>query len=396
VWLAGVGIYITGTFAQSYGANLQRASLTQEEQRFANPADRREKSKQPRWVRGLICMVLAGFFMSFALFFATQTQLAPLQLFLFASNFIFAYLLNGEPFDWATDGTATAVVAVGVFMCLAAAPKETHNWDQGEMWDVIVSASWISFSVCAPCSIFGLLSLQKVLLAECETAGLVPGTSLSPWKSTALSMTYGALPGTMGGVNITLTKTTFSLIVGQWNHHNGIGGVFSSPLLYVVSGGLVVTFLLQTKLTIDGLEACSPIIVMSTFAVCEMSVATLGGLLCFHDYNQFELWSALLFGFGMLIALGGMIFMARMRYGVEVVVRERRLSEITVITNDEMEDYNAVSGFSEFPDGSSKVNSPALDAFVASNADVEERSDSEIKELTADHATDADKLIIIL
>ena len=106
VWLAGVGICITGTLAQSYGANLQRASLTQEEQRFANPADRREKSKQPRWLRDFICMVLAGFFMSFALSFATQTQLALLQLFLFASNFIFAYLLNGEPFDWATDGTA--------------------------------------------------------------------------------------------------------------------------------------------------------------------------------------------------------------------------------------------------------------------------------------------------
>ena len=93
--------------------------------------------------------------------------------------------------------------------------------------------------------------------------------------------------------------------------------------------------------------------------------------------------------------------MARMRYGVEVIVRERRLSEITVIiiTNDEvntMEDYNAVSGFSEIPDGSSKVNSPALDAFVATNADVKEKNDAEfeIKVLTAYDTTDTDRIIL--
>ena len=64
--------------------------------------------------------------------------------------------------------------------------------------------------------------------------------------------------------------------------------MFSSWLLYLVSFSLLGTFLLELKCTTDGLQYSSAMIVVSTLAVVEEVVATMGALLYFQDYKYFD------------------------------------------------------------------------------------------------------------
>ena len=47
-------------------------------------------------------------------------------------------------------------------------------------------------------------------------------------------MSYGAIAGAFGGVNVTLTRTVFSLIVGEYDN-GGILGMVSSPALWATA-----------------------------------------------------------------------------------------------------------------------------------------------------------------
>eukprot|EP00957_Ditylum_brightwellii_P131009 9993108-Ditylum_brightwellii.AAC.1 len=87
-------------------------------------------------------------------------------------------------------------------------------------------------------------------------------------------MSYGALAGAFGSLNVTLTKKVFSLIVGQVENE-GLVSLFTSPLLYGVAFFLVLTYILQIVVTVSGLEVTSVIIVISAHAVTEEVVATL-------------------------------------------------------------------------------------------------------------------------
>jgi len=309
MWFVGVLIYITGALGQSYGANLQR----QDERLKESEAQLDTAPKTCRSLRGVIAMAISGTFMSLSLLFAAQTQIAPLCLCMFAGNFFFAYWINDEPFDPRTDGLCILVVTLGVLLCLLAAPKTDSTYDEKEMWQhLILSPTWITFAVAAPALIFGMICLKTVLSLRLSST-----SEPLPWTETALNMCWGALPGSVGGVNITLSKTLFSLIIGQFNNHDhDVMAVLECPTVYVVGLSLGTTFLLQNALIVDGLKACTAITVMSTFAVSEMIVAICGGIFCFHDFNNFTAVRAATFAVGVLVAVTGVVMITRFRVEV--------------------------------------------------------------------------------
>jgi len=302
-WLVGVIIYLIGTTSMALGANLQRYSLTHEEEKPEE--ERRPKMKQPWVVVGFCLMVMSGIFLSLALVFATQTQLAPLILFIFLSNALFAHFLNKEPFYAKSDGFATFLVCVGVLACVVSAPHNNKYYDTDAMIELMKAASFICFMAGVSGFIIAVWLWKLRVMKQC--GGDI--TSLPKNKMMALQLAFGSLPGALGGLNITLTKSTFSLIIGQINDH-GFVGIFISPLLYGLAAVLVGTYVLQMKSTVDGLELCSAMIVISTQAVSEMVTATLGGILYFQDYTQFKAWSATVFCVGNVLALCGVGILA--------------------------------------------------------------------------------------
>jgi len=323
LWPIGVCIYVIGTVGEALGANLQRYSFRKEE--IKPPAERLTAWKQTPWVTGFFLFIFSGIGMSLSLFFATQTQLAPLQLCLFVNNALFAHFMNEEPFDWKTDGVATAAVMTGVLMCVVVAPKDNHDQTDDEMLELFSAPSFIVFISLTVSFIVGVFLTRRWIWKEAEWDVCKIKTA---WKFTVLNLSFGALAGALGGLNLTLTKTTFSLIVGEYKD-DGILGILSSPVLWVVSMTLVTTYILQMKSNVDGLAQCSAMIVISTHCVTEEVVAVFGGILYFQDYKQFNTVTWSMLPLGNLIAVVAVVCLGHFRSKIEMAekLRLRQLEE---------------------------------------------------------------------
>mmetsp|Transcript_15112 Transcript_15112/g.22070 ORF Transcript_15112/g.22070 Transcript_15112/m.22070 type:complete len:374 (+) Transcript_15112:153-1274(+) len=314
LWFVGVAIYIGGTMGESLGANLQRGSLMREQLKAEEDPlyEMPSKLDQPMWLTGFIVFVLAGISKSLALFFASQTMLAPLQLFLFLFNAIFANVLNQEPFNWfGLDGLATFLVMTGVVMGVWGAPKVNHQYSDEQMIELMSHSSFISFSSVASFFIIALYSAKYFILSYCDGHPQnIPQEK--GYLRTILNMSYGSLAGAFGGVNVTLTKTVFALMVGQYQE-DGLRGVIYSPLCYIVTSILISTYILQVIVTVNGLEVASAIIVISAQAVTEEVVVTLGGILYFEDYMYFTVVGWGIFMAGTFLAIASVIFLSHLR-----------------------------------------------------------------------------------
>jgi len=106
-------------------------------------------------------------------------------------------------------------------------------------------------------------------------------------------------------------------LIGAEYDKDGIVGVIASPMMWAVSVTVIGTYVTQMKCTVDGLEQCSAMIVVSAQSVTEEVWATLGGICYFQDYKQFELWSALVFVGGNSLAVAGVLFLAYYRLAEE-------------------------------------------------------------------------------
>lgn len=348
LWSLGIAIYVSGTVGEALGANLQRKSLTTEVARAeaeGQSYQQRGKFQQKLWVIGFFLFVFAGIFMSVALFFASQTVLAPLQLFLFVSNAIFASTINAEAFDWVGwDGLALFFVVGGVTMAILAAPKHTESYSDDEMVWLMQQPGFIAFCCFAGSFIIGMWCIKRRILAFCNHD---PRNIQRRWLRTILNMSYGAVAGALGGVNVTLTKTVFSLIVGQYND-NGIVGILSSGVLWATSVVLIATYILQIVVTVSGLEVTSAIIVISAHSVTEEVTATSGGILYFQDYLQFETWSWIVFIVGNLIAIVSVVGLShlRLRDAEEKEQEQARMQaaddEDDMYTDDELEYFQSI------------------------------------------------------
>lgn len=328
LWPIGVAIYISGTIGEALGANLQRKSLTTEAAlAHHDPShEPRTKLQQRLWVQGLVLFVAAGIFMSVALFFASQTVLAPLQLFLFVSNSVFANLINDERFEWmGNDGLALALVVVGVTLSIVSAPKHTENFSNEEMLWLLRQPGFIAFCCFTGTFIIAIWVVKRRILKACRNE---PQRIQERWKRTLLNMSYGAVAGAFGGVNVTLTKTVFSLIIGQF-HNGGVVAVISSPVLWAVAIVLIGTWLLQIGVTVAGLEHTSAIIVISAHSVTEEFTATAGGILYFQDYLKFEPWAWSVFFVGNAIAICSVVVLSHLRLR-DAEAKEKEAKRLTM------------------------------------------------------------------
>ena len=305
LWPVGVLIYVLGTFMGGLGANLQRKAFV-DEQENEDDDERTPAIQQKVFVCGLLLFVGSGIFMAIALNFTSQTSLAPLLLFLLVFNAIFAYLINNERIHWiGLDGFAILVVVAGVSMALVGAPKGVVTYTVAQALELIKTAGFISFFTSVPIAII-IVWLAKYYIESKKLAEQDYSAKIF------LYISYGALAGSFGGLNITLTKFLFATIAGE-GRHSGVGAVVSTPLIWFISLFLITTYVIQVLVAIEGLEHTSAIIVMSAHSVVEEITASMGGIFCFGDAHDFKQWQWLLFFFGNFLAICGVIILTHSR-----------------------------------------------------------------------------------
>ena len=215
------------------------------------------------------------------------------------TNSLFAHYLNKEKFNWKIECGLTLLTLCGVAACIIAVPKNSHSYTSQEMIKLFSNLSFIIYSA--------LLSLLIILLTGMKLY-YKRIKQPSNWQTTFRNMSYGALAGSLGGMNVTLTKTIFSLITGEWDK-GGIVLVLSSYLFWCVLTILITSYVIQIWLTAIGLENCSSIIIISTHAIVEEIISILGGLFYFQDYLLFETWNWIVFILGIIASLIAVIFL---------------------------------------------------------------------------------------
>lgn len=333
-WLApiiGVSMYVAFRSTMALGANLQRFSMQREAAReFPRP-----RSQQPLLITGVVLFTVSGVLLSVPLIFAPQSLLSPCGVIIFIANAVFASCLNNERFEWRSDGMSLAGIAVGVVLCVIAAPKQTSSLTSSELIALCAQPLFISFMLLLIGVIISLFLVSRKLVnqlasPECyrsssfsspairsrtksESSDSPPTLTTPPVHAAepdprahttfVLSLCMGGLAGCLGGLNITATKSILSLIVGTWQAE-GFVAVLLSPAAWLIGFGLLFTYAAQIRRTTDGLEQCPAMIFVPVQTVTEENVAILGGLLYFQEYRQLSLSSAALFALGVVLAVG--------------------------------------------------------------------------------------------
>lgn len=324
-WMLGVLIYIFGTTAMALGANLQRMALTKE---AAKPLDEhRPKGEIPLWLCGIVMFSAAGIFLSVGLIFASQTLLAPMILLIFPSNALFAHFLNGEHFSWCADGIAILAIMLGVVLCEVSAPRDSDNLTAKQFLELYGSPSFIMFVFLWSAFTSAILIFRCRVKRRALESGAVP----TGWEADFMALSYGAVAGALGAMCTTLTKSVFELI-GSAFARDGVMGVLSSPLLWLLAFLLMSNYVLKMKWTVHGLEACSAMLAVSTQTVTEEIMTIAGGILYFQDYRKFDAGTGLLFAAGNLIAVLSLVALAHFQLRHQHEVQMMQLENPTEAT----------------------------------------------------------------
>ena len=326
--MIGVALYVVFRTTMALGANLQRYSMRRE----AAAEHPRRKMRQPLLVLGVVLFAGSGICLSVPLIFAPQSLLSPCGVIIFVANAIFATCLNGETFLWRRDGVCLVGVTAGVIMCVFAAPKESHGHTTDELIELLKQPPFIVFMSLLLSAIIFLLVSRWRLIAAIDTT---EGNRVSPRTQVALAGCLGTLAGCLGGLNITCTKSIFSLIQGTFET-SGVVGVLTSPATWFIGISLGLTYVSQIRATTDGLQRCVVSIFVPVQTVTEESIATLGGLIYFREFMQFDVVRATLFAVGMTISITSVTLLTALR------IRRDGLGTIDMDSNSEMPEIGCV------------------------------------------------------
>jgi len=366
LWFIGVMIYTLATIFQALGANMQRLSANLK--RLSDLGYPTSMDPARLMSTGLFVFAAGGIIGSISLIFASESLIAPLILLLFLWNPIFASLINDEPFSFRTDGVCTLLVMVGIALVEGYVPHDSGTYKTQHIEWLFRQMSFIGFLVFLVSFIASVWYLQRrwegrvllyseeahapiaeapaqakaaVLLEQPAGGGEKGEVARAPVeylpRNSAVShfvhLSYGTLAGAMGGLNVTFTKTIFDTIVANWNRGSDSGEgwtkgmklIFSYWLTYLLGAIVIVTYIVELKLTAYGLSRVHAMIFLPTFAVVEQVSVTMGGMLFFQDYRDFETHQALLFTFGNLLAIVAVVAMAYLRLQTKAITEASAL-----------------------------------------------------------------------
>lgn len=313
LWYAGILTFLVGTLFQAFGANLQRWSAENEEEIHPDPR-RCLFCSRPKAAVGLFLFASGGVVCSISLIFASETLMAPLVLLLFVFNPIFAYYMNKEPFDWCSDGFGTVLVMLGVGLVEGFSPHTSASYSVEYIEFLFRQSTSIGFYSVVGGGTLIVYLLQR-RLAQRVTLGTdgypIATEGSSSVEGGFLTVSYGAIAGSVGGLNVTLTKAVFSILVDIGD--SGAKIVFTSWATWIVGIIVVVTYVIELRLTANGLYQVGSMIFLPCFAVVEQAVIAMGSLLFFQNYTQFTTLAATMFAIGNSIALIAVVVMASMR-----------------------------------------------------------------------------------
>mmetsp|Transcript_17271 Transcript_17271/g.30436 ORF Transcript_17271/g.30436 Transcript_17271/m.30436 type:complete len:362 (-) Transcript_17271:176-1261(-) len=287
----GVVMGIVSSLVVCVGINLQKMSLCAPENRDVLPW------KQPKWVVGLICVVVGSLvdFMAFGL--APQSLLAPLGALSLVWNLFMASYLLDEKY------TRVDVLAVGLIVCGTAitvvfASHTEIDYSLEQLKALYHETRMTVYGVAVP--IF--LAAHYCLLQAAQRNVFATGSS----QKLAEMVGYAGFAGIAGGQSVLFAKSVVELLKDAIR-----GGDIYHIESVLILGAMTVSLLTQITFLNYGLKNFDSLYVVPVYQSYWIISGVIGGLVYFGEWEAFSTAQMVMFVLGTLVTLGGLLVLTK-------------------------------------------------------------------------------------
>lgn len=289
--MVGVVIASLASFVTCLGLNLQKLSLCAPEN--AN----KTSFQQPKWVAGLVCVVVGSIidFLSFGL--APQSLLAPLAALSLVWNLGMASYLLGEKYTRA-DIYATILIFVGTGVTISYASHEEKDYDLATLMDLWGQERMLSYGILVPM----LLGLHYAFIKVAES-GRVTGRNGKFLRLTG----YAGFAGIIGGQSLLFAKSAVELLKDAFHGSDA----FFHIQTYLIIGAMTGCLLLQITYLNTALKNFDSLYVIPVYESYWIIAGVVGGLVYFGEMEQFDQYQRRMFVLGCFITFSGLFVLTQ-------------------------------------------------------------------------------------
>ena len=264
-WLIGVSLTFTARIITNFGLQIQKHAHT----KIQLSGIAKKYIFDPLWIFGLILQVTGGLSDFFALSFAPQSVVAPIGSVSLMINMCLTPVIQHEKVAIKTV-LITLCVALGTVITVIFSPKDhTHYESMEHIFAVYGTAYFFFYAVV----IMSALAMFWTLTVRFPENPKIHGFAVP------------ALSGMLTAQNVLFAKGVSTSITLS---ANGDGICFKHWEFYIVLGGLVMTLMGHLKWLNVGLKQYSPIRIIPISTTFAILTATVGGLVVFTEYKDFE------------------------------------------------------------------------------------------------------------
>jgi len=247
---------------------------------------------------------MASLFDFAALAFGPQSVIAPLGALTMVANAVVAPMMHGEKLHTHVV-KATAVILVGCATTVASASRSNDICDVDALFALYSTPRFMVYVL------FLLIIVLGVLLFISRAEKLKKGfgedskTYQKVFKFHRIS--YAGLSGTFGSQSVLFARSVSELVVST---ARGGRNFLLYPGTYFVVFMLVFCIVLQLFFLNKGLSRFESLYNVPVFTSTWIVGTVLGGGVFYGEFSQFSVTQAILFPFGIILCVGGVLFLS--------------------------------------------------------------------------------------
>ena len=302
LWLLGVFMSIIASTCTNLGVNLQKYSFLLEAKRIVK--DKRSYLRQPKWIFGMLMVIIGSIGDFVALGFAPQTLITPVGGFTMVANVFFAHYFLNEDFN-RRDAIATALIIAGVVQVAFFADRSAKCFTLQELVDFYSRVAFIVYAVLVGLICIILVCLVKHIEHLSESLG---SSSRQYMRFKRIHpILYPALSGVFGAQSVLFAKSTAELIKTTMTGDNQLTNYGT----YLIGCGMLTCIFLQIHWLAQGLQRFDAVFIVPVFQCFFITVSIIGGGVYFDEFKIMSIFQISMFLVGVAITLCGVFLLSQ-------------------------------------------------------------------------------------
>ena len=296
---------LTLSFGAAVGINLQKLSMTKEEETkviLGRQQQRRPRPPflQPLWCLGMIILIVDACADFVWIGLAPQSLLAPLGGLSLGFNLVLAPIFHKNEHVTRNIVTATGLIYIGTLVTVLFATDATPTYNLSKLVELGSQPPFLVYAILCVTFQVGLAYHGRKQQQQKKHGGFS-------------MIHYCGLAGCFGGETILFAKSTSELVKAAWISGN-YQDWMSSPIPYLLVVGMLGTVVTQVHLLNTGLAQFDALLVVPVYQSFWNAFGITGGLVFFQEYQYMSRNDGIMYATGILITLMGVSLLVHERH----------------------------------------------------------------------------------